>query len=492
LPPFRLLGKPARLNVLKRLVLAAAGLLLLLAAVLAFNTLRLEAEPLGRPPPPEPVDLAAVARLADAIRIPTVSADAAPSAESLAAFHALLERSFPRVHAGLRRESVGGGSLLYSWPGSDPAAPALLLAAHQDVVPIEPGAWRHPPFAGAVADGFVWGRGTLDDKGCLMAILEAAERLLAQGFRPRQTIYFAFGHDEEVGGEGARAIAALLRRRGVRIGLALDEGSALLDGVIAGVGPRVAMIGTAEKGYVSVELTATGEGGHSSQPAGDNAALSIARAVARIEESPMAVRITGPVAGLLDAVAPHSDGAMRVALANRWLAAPLVKRELLASPASAAALRTTTAVTILEAGSKDNVLPQRARAIVNHRILPGETVASVLAHDGAAVADPKVTVRALPGAWEPVPPVSTRSPAYRRLADTIRATFPDAVVAPGLIVGATDLRHYAPIAAASFRFAPFPVAPADLERIHGRDERIAVADYMRAIAFYRRLIAGAE
>jgi carboxypeptidase PM20D1 len=205
----------------------------------------------------------------------------------------------------------------------------------------------------------------------------------------------------------------------------------------------------------------------------------------------MPVRIAGPVAGLLDAVAPHADGRLRVALANRWLTAPLVKRELLASPASAAALRTTTALTLFQAGTKDNVLPQRARAVINHRILPGESITTVLAHDRAAVGDPKVIVKPLPGAWEPVPPVSTGSAQYRRLAATIRATFPDAIVAPGLVVGATDLRHYQPIAAASFRFAPFPVTPADLARIHGSDERIAIADHMRAIAFYQRLMAGA-
>ena len=475
----------------KRIVLAVAVVLLVLAGVLAANTARLKPAPLADAAPAVTIDPAAVERLAGAVRIATVSGEVPPPAESLAAFQDLLRQSFPLVHAALRQETIGGGSLLYTWQGKDPGAPALLLAAHQDVVPVEAGAWQQPPFGGAIAGGFVWGRGTLDDKGSLMAILEAVERLLGQGYQPRQTVYLAFGHNEEIGGEGgAQAIAALLRQRHARIGLAVDEGSAVLDGVIPGVGAPVAMIGVAEKGYVSVEIAARGPGGHSSLPSADNAAVRVARAVARIEDDPMPARIDGAIGGLLDGIAPYTRGAMRVALANRWLSGPLVKRQLLANPTTAAALRTTTALTILEAGTKDNVLPQRARAVINHRILPGETIAGVVAHDRAAVDDPRVTVRALPGGFEPGPPVATGSAEYRRFAAVVGATFPNAAVAPGLVVGATDLRHYQAMAGAAFRFEPIVVTPADLERIHGKDERIGVDAYMRAIGFYERLIRG--
>ena len=476
---------------MKRLVIVAAALLVLLAGVLAFNTVRLKAEPLAKTLPALPVDTPAVQRLSQAVHIPTVSTELAPSAENLAAFRAFLERSFPRVHAALKRETIGGGSLLYIWPGGDPNAPALLLTAHQDTVPIEPAEWQHPPFRGDVSEGFVWGRGTLDDKGSLMAILEAVERLLARGFKPSQTVYLAFGHDEEIGGQGgAKAVAAALRQRRARIGLAVDEGSAVLDGVIAGVEPPVAMIGVAEKGYVSVEITATSRGGHSSQPTEDNAVIRVARAVARIHDSPMGARIGGPVGELLDSIAPYTRGSMRVALANLWLTRPLVKGQLLASSTSAAALRTTTAVTIFQAGTKDNVLPQRARAVVNHRILPGDTIETVLAHDRAAVDDPGVSLRPLPGGFDPGPPVSTKSHGYRQLSEAVRDTFPNAVVAPGMVVASTDLRHYQGVASSSFRFGPLILTPADLARIHGKNERIGIADYMRAITFYERLISG--
>jgi carboxypeptidase PM20D1 len=464
-----------------------------LIAVVSFNTLRLNGEPLGRAPAPLPVDAAAVQRLSQALRIRTVSTEAGEaSPEVLAAFHAFLQRSFPRVHAQLKREEIAGGSLLFTWQGSDPSAPALLLTAHQDVVPIEAGSerkWSAPPFSGTVANGFVVGRGAIDDKGSLMAVLEAIERLLAQGYRPRQTIYLAFGHDEERDGTGAQAIAALLKQRGAHIGLALDEGYAVLDGVIAGVRPPIAMIGVAEKGYVSVELAATGSGGHSSIPSPDNAAVRIARAVERLAENQMPARIAGPTEAMFDGIAPYGGGAMRVALANRWLTGSLVKRQLLAAPDTAATIRTTTAPTIIAAGTKDNILPQFAHAVVNHRILPGDTVDSVIEHDRRVIDDPRVQVRPIPGGHNPSQPVPASGPEFRQLAAVIHASFPEAAVAPGLVLGATDGRHYEGVARAVLRFSPITMRKADLERFHGNDERIGIADYMRAIAFYERLMS---
>lgn len=477
---------------LKRAGLAIAALLVALAAILAFNTMRLEAEPLADRPPPPPVDSAAVERLARALRIPTISSDAGPpSQQSLAEFHAHLERSFPLVHSELRREQVGGGSLLYIWQGSDRRGPALLLAAHQDVVPIDSASepdWTHPPFDGVISDGFVWGRGALDDKGSLMAILEAVERQLARGFRPRQTIYLAFGHDEEIGGSGARAMSRLLRQRGARVGLALDEGMAVVEGVVPGVDRPVALIGVGEKGYVSVELSAEGSGGHSSMPADDNAAARVARAVERIHSNQMPARIDGATGEMLNAIAPYTKGAMRVALANRWLTEPLIESRLLQSPSGAASIRTTSAPTILQAGTKDNVLPQRARAVVNHRILPGDTIESVIEHDREQADDPGIRLRALPMRHDPGTPASARSADYLYLRNHVRAAFPNAPVAPALVVGATDGRHYQDLARTVLRFGPWTMDGEDLTRFHGNDERIAIHDYMRAIAFYERLI----
>jgi carboxypeptidase PM20D1 len=480
----------------KRIGLVVAAALLILIAILTINTARHGPEQLGQPLPPPPVDRAAVEHLAAAIRIPTISTEAGSAPDAvLDALAQHLAASYPRVHATLKREIVAGHSLLFTWPGSDPNVPALLLAAHQDVVPIEGSSeskWTHPPFAGVVADGFVWGRGTIDDKMSLIAILEATERLLARGFQPKQTIYLAFGHDEERGGSGAKAMAALLQSRGVKIGLALDEGYAVLDGVLAGVNRPAAVIGMAEKGYVSVELTASGAGGHSSMPVPDNAAVRIAKAVQRLADKPFPARVQGLTGDMLTALDPYMDQPLRTIVANRWLTDPLIRGQLLKNPRTAAALRTTTAVTILQGGTKDNVLPQSARAVANHRILPGETIDSVVARDRATVDDPKVTVRALPGGHNPSRPASINSAGYGQLGAAIRATYPNAPIAPGLVLGATDGRSYEPVAEASLRFTPMTMRPADLARFHGNDERIGIAEYMRAIDFYERLIGGSQ
>jgi carboxypeptidase PM20D1 len=251
----------------------------------------------------------------------------------------------------------------------------------------------------------------------------------------------------------------------------------------------ISLIGVAEKGYVSVELSASGPGGHSSMPSDDNAAVRIAQAAARIQDKQMPAHIDGVTGAMLDGIAPYADTKLKVALANRWLTGAMVRRQFLASPQTAAAIRTTSAVTILQAGTKDNVLPQIARAVVNHRILPGDTVASVLAHDRVAIDDPRVRVRAL-SPEEPSRPVSATSEEYRWLATVIRANFPHAPTVPGLVVGATDGRRYQGLAKAVLRFSPVTMRKDDLKRFHGTNERLAIADYMRAIRFYEQLISG--
>lgn len=449
-----------------------------------------------KPAPVVAVDAGAAARLAGAIRIPTVSRGegAAPDSAAFAALHEHLRAQFPRVHAALAREAVAGHSLLYTWTGSEPSLPPLLLVAHMDVVPVEPGteaAWTHPPFAGAVGGGHVWGRGALDDKASVVGILEAVEMLLGEGFRPRRTVLLAFGHDEEVGGRGAQAIAALLKARGVRPEMVLDEGGAVTVGLVPGVRPDVALVGIAEKGYVSVELTAGARGGHSSMPPARGAIGRVARAVARLEEEPMPARLDGVGTALFPHVGQDLPFGQRAAFANLWLTRPLVARVLAGAPSTNAAIRTTAAPTIFQAGTKDNVLPAQARAVVNFRILPGDSVAGVLAHVRRVVDDPQVRVRAAAELVSPPSPVSPiDGEPFRMLSRAVRQARPGTVVAPYLVVGATDARHYAALSPHVFRFLPVRMTGEDLDRMHGTDERISVRDYEDAVRFYRLLVVG--
>jgi len=484
---------------MRRTALAAAAALAILVAVLLANALR----PGPRPPavvPAEPraFDRAALAeRLARAIRIETVSArdDAPPDPAALRALHALLARDFPRLHAALAREVVGEGSLLFRWAGADEALAPILLMGHLDVVPVEPGTearWTHPPFSGAVDGAFVWGRGALDDKLSVVGLAEAVERLLAEGFTPRRTVYLAFGHDEEIGGDrGAGAIAGLLAERGVRLAFTLDEGMGIvMRGLVPGVARDVALVGLAEKGYVTIELAAGAAGGHSSTPPRETAVGRLARALARVEANPQPEAIRPPVSDMLDALAPHASWPMRLVLRNRWLFDPLIRAGLRRQPAQAALLHTTTAPTLLRAGVKDNVLPSRATALLNHRVLPGDRVEDVVARVRAAVDDPAVEVRVLEGR-EPTASSDPGSESYALLATTIREVFPEAIVAPALVLGGTDSKHYARVAEQSFRFVPLRLAPEDLKRIHGSDERIAIDDYVGVVRFFARLVENA-
>jgi carboxypeptidase PM20D1 len=481
---------------MKKPLLLSGGAALALAGIVFVRTARHGASRAVVAPAPEvPVPATAAERLAASLRIPTVS-HADPSAFDAGAFralHAHLEASFPRAHSRLRRETVGTYSLLYTWPGTDPSLRPVLLLAHLDVVPVEPGTegrWSERPFGGRIAGGFVWGRGAIDNKSAVAGILEAVEMLLGEGFRPARTVHVAYGHDEEVGGtRGAREIAARLKQRGVELEMVLDEGGVIGDGILPGVAVPVALVGTAEKGFVSVELSARAEGGHSSLPPARSAIGILGAAVARLEQNQMAARLDGPARQLFETVAPHFPFPRRVALANLWLTRRLVTRGLGRSPATNAMVRTTTAATVFNAGTKDNVLPSEARAVVNFRILPGDTVAGVLDHVRRTVDDGRVAVR-IGGRFlaEPSAISSTESESYRRLERAIRSISPEAVVAPYLVVVVTDARHYAGLSRNVLRFLPVRLAAEDLQRMHGTDERIGIRDYERAVRVYRQLI----
>jgi carboxypeptidase PM20D1 len=437
---------------------------------------------------------AAAGRLAGALRFPTVSHEGGGQMESQAFLdlHRYLEQSFPKVHSTLQREVVADYSLLYTWPGKDPALPPILLMSHLDVVPVEPGtekSWTHPPFSGDVADGFVWGRGALDDKVGVTALLEAIETLLGRGFQPQRTVLLAFGHDEEVGGpHGAAAIAALLGQRGVHPEFILDEGGAIVEGIVPGLDRPAAMIGTAEKGAISVELTAVEEGGHSSMPPPHTAIGRVAAAIAKLEDNPMPARIDGATKRSFEFLAPEMPFGQRLVLANLWLFGPLAKSQFANDPAGNARIRTTTAATIFQAGVKENVLPHEARAVVNFRILPGDTSESVLQHVRDTVGSGIRVARRGSFLAEPSPESDAGAPAFRLLQTTLVQTVPHVIVAPNLLSGGTDTKHYLPLCREVYRFLPIRMKGEDLARLHGTNERVGVESYGEAVRVYEQLI----
>ena len=474
----------------------------LLVAFFAVLVVRAETvtsrQPVVAPLPPVAVDGDAVAaKLAAIVKRKTVSAslDSPAPASELDALQADLAASFPNVGAKLTREVIDEHALLYTWKGTERGAAKapVILCAHMDVVPVEPGtesAWTHPAFDGVIEGGFVWGRGTIDDKGSLIAILSAVEALLGEGFAPSRTMYLAFGHDEEISGlHGAAKIVDALAARGVHAELALDEGSALVEGIVKDVPAPVAAIGIAEKGYVSLDLKAAIPGGHSSTPAAENALTVLARAVERLQSEPMPARIDGATAEFLSWAAPEMRFGPKLVLANRWVTGPLVRWSLAKSPTLGASIRTTTAVTVFHAGVKDNVVPAAATATVNFRVLPGDTTADVIDHTRRVIGDARIAIEPqVRSRTEPSRVSRVDAPGFRAIAETVREVFPGTVVAPSLVLGATDGRYYAAVADDVYRFAPFRLTGPDIQRIHGKDERLAVGSLAEGVRFYRRLV----
>ncbi|MCH7958696.1 MAG: M20 family peptidase [Candidatus Hydrogenedentes bacterium] len=479
-------------RILILLVLVVGGV----AALLVVRTLSTSSRQV-HPEPVTGIELdtdAVVARLAEAITHRTISHQDPEKFDSAAflQFHSFLERSFPKVHATLKKEVVSDYSLLYHWEGSDPSLRPILLLAHMDVVPVAPGThddWEHDAFSGDLDGGFVWGRGTLDDKVNLMAVLEAVERLLSEGVQPVRPVYLAFGHDEEIGGaNGAEVMAKLLEDRGVRAEFVMDEGGAIISGAFPGLSAPLATIGIAEKGYTSVQLYVRAKGGHSSQPLPESAIGMLSAAVLRVEQNQLPSAITGPTRTMLEYMGPESSFVNRLIMANLWLFSPVLKGILEASPASNAMIRTTTAPTMFNAGVKENVLPAEARAVINFRILPGDTVESVMEHVRVTIDDPRIEVSALTWGADPskVSPIDVEG--FKRIETTIRELFPEAIVAPYLVIGGTDARAYEAICENIYRFSPLLLETSDLARMHGTNERIAIEDYTRIIQFYYRLL----
>lgn len=488
-----------------RLILAALALVLAAgAAFIGYRTFSFTA-----PPPPAAVEIpdtstyqidssAAAMRLAEAIRFRTVSlVEETEDRAQFVQFHTWLQQRYPTFHAAARREMVGELSLLYTWEGSDPGQPPIILLAHQDVVPVPNDTrqnWQVDPFGGIIRDDAIWGRGAIDDKGSLIALMEAAEFFAAQGRQPTRTIIFAFGHDEELGGDnGAVVMARMLAERNVRAWFVLDEGMAALDRHPLTGGPA-AMIGISERGSGTMRVRAVGQPGHSSMPPSETAVSLVAEAVDRIHSMPIEQGLEGgPALGMMRALAPELSLTNRMAVSNEWLFAPLLRQRMEGNPAARALLGTTVAPTMIEGGSRPNVLPGEASAMINFRIHPRDTAADLLRSARQEVADLEgVTVEWAEEPREASPISSSEASSYALIAALSGAILPDAPVAPGLVLAGTDSRHYAGVAENVYRFQPILLTAEDLEMPHGLNERLSVANFERMVRFYIGLMdAGA-
>lgn len=437
----------------------------------------------------------ALERFQELLRIPTVSYadESLIDAELFRRFVAALERLYPRTHETLERETVARHSLLYRWRGVDASDP-LVLMAHYDVVPVVDAEWEHPPFAATIVgegeDAAIYARGAIDDKGALVAILEAVEQLVTDGFVPAHDIWLAFGHNEETAGDGAREIVATLRERGVHPALVLDEGGAVVRDVIPGVKVPTAMIGVAERGVMTAILTAREAGGHASTPPAMPATARLARAIDRLRRRPFPIRLVAPVRAMLATISPHAPEPLRTLFRRGETTGPLLAAAFAASgPEMNAMVRTTAVATELSGATGENVLATTAKAAINVRLLTGETVQSATAHLRRAIADEAVEID-VHRASDPSPVSPWRGAAWRRVAGAVRQTLGEDVVStPYLQTGASDSRWFTAISENVYRFTPFHLTRSEREGLHSHNERIRVGVWLEGIGFYRALIS---
>ncbi len=428
------------------------------------------------------------------LQLPTVAADRDREADPtpFAQVHEVLREAFPLTHAAGEVIDVPPHGLLIRVP-ADPDSPTaaadpVVLMAHIDVVPIgDESRWSHPPLGGRIVDGTIWGRGTLDDKGQLVAVIAAVESLLADGKAPARDVWLSFGSDEEVMGSSAPAAVELLRERGVRPWFVLDEGGAVASDAFPGVTDPLAVIGVSEKGVLSLRLTTSGRGGHASRPARNGPAARMARAITKLERRPFPAHLPEPTIEMLRRIGPHLPRPLRTMLARADKAPAALAHALVATGAEAAAMaRTTVAVTTLSGSPAINVVPTSVHAGLNLRVAIGETTAEAAERVRRIVGrDVRVTVI---DAHEPSPVSPVDDPAFALLERTTSRVFREATTVPYVLYAATDSRHFTRICERVYRFAPFRMSAEQRESIHSYDEHLHVNDFRAGIRWYRELL----
>jgi len=471
---------------MKKGLLFLGTIIALIIAILVINTMTLTSQQVTSSPVESiylPNDI--FEHLSKSIQYPTISfnEDAIPDSTAFSGLHTFIKDAFPMVHKKLSLHKINDYSLLYTWKGSDSSSKPLILMSHQDVVPVDEPTindWEAHPFEGKITNDYILGRGTLDDKGSLIGVLEAVEKLLEESFMPKRTIYLAFGHDEEIGGEnGAAAIASYLKEKGIHAAMTLDEGGFLAENLISGIDHPVAMVNLAEKGFASFKLTVETTGGHSSQPPRENTIGMLAQAVVDLENNQRPYKLVNPINYQLEYMGAELPFFQKIAFANPLLfKSPILK---------ALNAHTTTAPTIINGGIKNNVIPTTAEATINFRILPGESIASVKNHIRQVISE-KIKVEPVGFLTNPSPVSSIDSKNFKTLEQTIRNVFPTSIVVPGLVGGGTDARYFYEISDDVYRFYPIRISPESMTRFHGIDEKISKDNYREIITFIYHLI----
>lgn len=438
-----------------------------------------------------PLPDSAIAHMSEAVQIPTITPEDTLHIDTLAfnKFNHFLVNAYPNIHQQLQKTTINKYSYLYEWLGTDKTLPPIILMGHYDVVPVEKASlnlWKFQPFSGTISDSAIWGRGSVDDKSGVVAILETVEQLLKEDYHPKRTVLLCFGHNEESTGTGAIAIVDTLKNRGIRADLVIDEGGEISTEKMKDVPRPIAFIGVAEKGYATFELKVSIPGGHSSKPARETAIDVLSKALYKLRSKQMPASITAPVATFLNrSGAASTNWLNKIMLTNQWIFSWADKRILSANPESNAMIRTTIVPTILESGVRENVIPSIATAIINARIITGENTQQVIEFMKNTIHDERVSI-SVTGDFntEPSTATDTHSPAFLAVQQAVSDVVDNVIPVPFIMIGATDSRNYRKISNGVVNFS----ALKDSKGYHGLNERLPLADYSRCYNFYRNIL----
>ena len=483
------------MRILKKIFLFLLLAIVLFVVYLLINTFNFESKQLSVAPVPRiEMNPEAINNFKEALKIKTVSPENTADFDSLEfrKFNTFLKDTYPLADSLLEHKTFNSFSHLYKWEGADTSLKPIILMGHLDVVPViekNPSEWKVDPFAGILKNDTIWGRGAIDDKVGVIGILEAVELLVSQNYKPKRTMYFAFGHDEEIGGRlGAVTIAKYLKDQGITAEYILDEGGVVSDGLVPGMTKEVALIGVAEKGYLSLNLGVRIEGGHSSMPDKETSIDVMATAITRLKNNPLPSKITAPLKEFMAYVGPEMPFTNKVVFANKDVLSTLLLSVYESSASGNAMIRTTTSPTIFNSGVKDNIIPLTASATVNFRILPETSTDDVIAHAKKVINDERISIEKGGFVSEPSKHSSPDSKQFKAINTTILQLFPEVVVSPYLVVGGTDARHYNEISDYIYRFSPIHLNKSNKKSFHGLNERLAVSDFYDSIGFYVQLI----